>query len=363
MFGRQEARRYRGRTMQEAVGRVRAALGDNAILLSSKKRPKYWLFGPVQVEVLASAGTPAPVAKGRPQAAAAPPMDAGMPQAQATAEPAIQQALTELLVAAGVAAGIAGQISRRALAGERRMLEARQLVASIGAAIAAFTGHGAAPVEVIPGTRRVICFVGPPGSGKTTALTKLACQLALGHNCAVELINTDNVRPGAGDQLARFAAILGLEYKSTHTPGELRHRINGSQSDIVLVDTAGCSWRDPSDLAAIAGVLEGAGASEVHLVIPATYEPSQAGHLVSALRHLGLDRLLLTRLDEIDSYGPAINLICQARLPLSYLSAGAFVPGQLDIPVFGEIAEDLVNGRPPVGGRIPGEEGVFRARA
>lgn len=351
--GGSRPRCYRGRTLTEALARLRASLGDHAYVLGNRRRRKYRWFGPLMVEVLAvpgfapEAGAPA-VARAR--AAPVPPVQAVQagpgPRGRSAGDGAIQEALAELLSAAGVLPELARSLARRALENERRILEVRQLAGALGGALAAMTG-GAAPLAVLPGTKRVACFVGPAGGGKTTAVAKLACRLSLGEGRLVELVNLDTARAGAADALARYAEILGLEHYTAYTPGELRRRIAASPADVVLVDTGGANWRNAGELGLVAEQLEAAAAAEVHLVLPATLDPGQAERLIPVWRPFGMDRLLLTRIDEVDSYGPVVNLACTARIPVSYLSAGGSVPEQLGEPDFVVMAEALMAGRPP----------------
>jgi flagellar biosynthesis protein FlhF len=371
---------YRGRNLSEALARLRSSMGEQAYVLGNRRRRRFLWFGPQVVEVMAIAGTPetkaqtppAPVTASAasvtapPAPVTAPPRPAGGTAAAAAAAASvagrqdaalraapdaslgIQGALAELLAAATVMPELAARLARRALQGERRVLEVRQLVGALARAMADMTG-GAAPVEVIPGTKRVVCFVGPAGAGKTTAVAKLACQLTLGEGRMVELINIDTLRPGAPDALARYAEILNIAHWTAYTPGELRRRIAASPADLVLVDTPGVNRRSADELAALAEHLESAGATEVHLVLPATTDAGQAEHLVAAWRPFGLDRLLLTRLDELDSYGPVVNLTCTARLPVSYLGSGGGIPDEFEAPDFAAIAEALLAGKAPSG--------------
>ncbi|MDP2872530.1 MAG: hypothetical protein Q8P31_08350 [Bacillota bacterium] len=364
---------FRARTMEEALTRVRLALGPGAVIVTTRRRPKYHLFGPVVAEIVArapspganppKAGGPAPTRAARGSADRRP--TAGAPEmrgaAAVTAEPrksaagsrsstgGVQAALQELLVAAGVAPGLATMLSVNALLGQSGpLLSAKQLTARLANALAEMVG-AVRPADLSGEGSRVIAFIGPHGGGKTTALAKLACELVLAGGRKVALLTADTHRLGAADQLARYAAILNVSFGAAYTPGELRRMRDDatSKSDVTLIDTPGRNWRSIEDLNDLAAMLDSAHPDEVHLVLPAVYQLSVAEHLISAYRPLGVDRLLVSKLDEAETYGPVVNLVAGCRLPLSYVGLGPDVPGTLWAPDPGHLARTLLAGKSP----------------
>ncbi len=325
-------------TLGAAIERVRMRLGDSAVLVGTRKRRRLLGLGGDVVEVMA---VPGPAVAHPGPAVAAPTAPVAGPAKS------ISQALAELLETAGVRSDLASSLAGRALQGSRSLVSTKQLAAALGDAIEQSTG-GAHGIDVLPGTRRVVAFIGPAGCGKTTALAKLACEMVLAGGRSVEIISTDTVRPGAADQLARYAAILGVPFTVAHTPGELRRFGSGASADIVFVDTPGCTWRSPSDIAGLAATLEAAAPAEVHCVMAATTESELAAQMIAAYRPLGVDRLLLTRLDEVQTYAPVVNIACRVRIPLSYLATGADLPGRAEVPGFAALAGALITGDVPV---------------
>src|SRR6476646_7608929 len=64
------------------------------------------------------------------------------------------------------------------------------------------------------GDSRVVAVVGPPGSGKTTSLVKLAVAYGVAARKSVQVVSLDNMRVGAAEQLRSYAAILGVGFQA-----------------------------------------------------------------------------------------------------------------------------------------------------
>ena len=68
-----------------------------------------------------------------------------------------------------------------------------------------------------PAQPRIVALVGPPGSGKTTTLVKLAVNYGLAARRPVLLLSMDTYRVAAADQLRSYAAILGVGFQLLET--------------------------------------------------------------------------------------------------------------------------------------------------
>ena len=94
------------------------------------------------------------------------------------------------------------------------------------------------------GKPTVILFVGPTGVGKTTTLAKLAANFMLANKKKVGLITADTYRIAAVDQLKTYAEILGIPLSIAYTISEIGTEIEKyGDKDVILIDTAGCSQR------------------------------------------------------------------------------------------------------------------------
>ena len=176
-----------------------------------------------------------------------------------------------------------------------------------------------------------VAFVGATGVGKTTMLAKLAVRWILRHGSReLALVASDTVRIGAQDQMQALGQLLGVP---VHVPErfealpDLLARLE--RHSLVLIDTPGSSLRDAqltSRLAVLAGC---ASQLETALVLAASTQAGAIEEAVQRFRPANPASCLLTKLDEAASLGGALSVLIRARLPLSYTSDGQRVPEDL----------------------------------
>lgn len=176
-----------------------------------------------------------------------------------------------------------------------------------------------------------IAFVGATGVGKTTLLAKLAVRWILRHGPReLALVACDTVRIGAQDQLRALGQLLGV---AVHVPErfealpELLTRLGRPR--LVLIDTPGTSVRDAQLTARLSVLAECGSDLETALVLAAS---TQAGAIEETIRRfspLKPASCLLSKLDEAASLGGALSALIHARLPVSYVSEGQRVPEDL----------------------------------
>jgi flagellar biosynthesis protein FlhF len=176
-----------------------------------------------------------------------------------------------------------------------------------------------------------VAFVGATGVGKTTMLAKIAVRWILRHGTNdLALIACDNVRIGAQDQMQALGQLLGVP---VHVPDrfealpDLLTRLERYR--LVLVDTPGSSLRD-AQLAPRLATLAGCNTQlETALVLAACAQAGVVEEAVERFRPANPASCLLTKLDEAASLGGALSVLIRARLPLSYTSDGQRVPEDL----------------------------------
>jgi len=269
---------YRAAGMAEAMARVRAELGADALILATRR-----------------------VADGVEITAALDPEDAAPPLA--APDPARLAALEFHAVPAALRAALQGGELTAALA-------------------------GALPFDTLPLAPggRPLLLVGPPGAGKTLTVARLATRLVMGGVTPV-VITADGKRAGATEQLAAFTKLLGINLTVACHPvtlgRALARRPDGAP---VLIDTPGSDPFDAGQIEELLVLAATADASMV-LVLPAGIDAAEAADLAAGYASAGARLLVVTRLDLAHRLGGVLAAAAGGSLALTEAGVG---PGAAD---------------------------------
>jgi len=177
------------------------------------------------------------------------------------------------------------------------------------------------------GACRVAAFVGPTGVGKTTTIAKLSAELSLKQKRKVGIISVDSYRIGAVDQLKTYASIMGLPCLSAFSREDLTRALQKMEGrDVILIDTAGQSHRDIKRLNELGELLGKDLSIETHLVLSAAVKPEdmkEAGINFSILKP---SSYVFSKVDETRTRGGIIDQLLDLKLPISYITNGQRVP-------------------------------------
>lgn len=173
----------------------------------------------------------------------------------------------------------------------------------------------------------VLALIGPTGVGKTTTVAKIAARCALDGGRKVALVTNDTYRIAAVEQLRTYARIMGVPLEVVLEPGELSRVLEAhSDKDIILIDTAGRSPMDGSQMGELKDLLCADPRVKTLLLVSATTESSALERAVKRFISLKPVGLIGTKLDEASHFGALFSVSLQMRLPFAFFTTGQRVP-------------------------------------
>ncbi len=179
------------------------------------------------------------------------------------------------------------------------------------------------------GLSRPFMMVGPPGSGKSIAVAKLAARAVLKHR-RVSVITCDNVRAGAVEQLAAFTRILDINLVRARGADSLRRAVDAASEvfDLVLVDSPGLNPFQTADMDYLYSMVDETGVEAI-LVLAAGGDVDETAEIADAFALVGTTRLLATRLDVTHRLGSVLGAADSARLALCDVTSSSHVANGL----------------------------------
>lgn len=167
---------------------------------------------------------------------------------------------------------------------------------------------------------RPLIVIGPPGSGKTIAIAKLAARCVMERR-PVHVISCDASRAAAGEQLAALCGIMKAPFVEAADAAELERAVEAAPQEAkLLIDTAGINLHAAAERRALKELIQASGAEPV-AVFAAGMDAIETGELAAQAVALGARRFIGTRLDAARRLG---GLLAAADLGgLAFADAGA----------------------------------------
>jgi len=179
------------------------------------------------------------------------------------------------------------------------------------------------PFEIHP--QRVL-LAGLFGQGKTTTAGKLARYFQK-KGVRVMLVAADVHRPAAIDQLEQLAKKVGADFFADRTEKRAEEIVRAARAKApahmaLIVDTAGRSGIDPDLIAELKRVRAALEPDETLLVLDAAMGQS-AGRSAKAFHEaVGLDGVVLTKLDGSAKGGGALSAVAVSGAPIAFIGTG-----------------------------------------
>ncbi len=333
-----QIKKFTGKTMSEAMAKVKQELGDEAVILNSRQVKTGWfgLFASKQVEVIAALEKAPLQTKPRTEAIAVKRPTAPEARKQKPAPDAAPVLSVPRRLPLGMEhiETLLSTESFQGTAWEEQLNELFYTTKSIEAVEQFVHDQIERAFPPVPDTLRYVMLVGPTGVGKTTTLAKLAAHYKLDEGKTVGLITTDTYRIAAIEQLKTYAEILNIPVEVAYDFDDFkRAKQLFARKDIVLIDTAGRNFRDE---AYVEQFHQHHDFSETNLslVLSLTSKLKDMEMIYSQFEQLPLGSLIFTKADETSDIHAMYKLVRDSGLPVAWLTDGQEVP------------DDLVEGTP-----------------
>lgn len=186
------------------------------------------------------------------------------------------------------------------------------------------------------GASKVICLLGSSGAGKTSTIAKLVTYFKASEERQVIWVCADTVRAGAIAEARAYTESLNIPLTCAFGPNDIEDayvEVRESES-LMLVDMPNTNpYREP-DLIIIGEYLSVMPIRETYIVAPSTTKDVDLQQLIAALSSFDVNGLVITKLDESETVGSAVNAVWRNRLPIAFYTSGP------------QVIDELVHARP-----------------
>jgi flagellar biosynthesis protein FlhF len=176
----------------------------------------------------------------------------------------------------------------------------------------------------------VQAFVGPTGVGKTSAIAKLMLNPAGYGGRSVGWLSLDTQRIAAVEQTRRLASLARLRVEFAYRLSDLPRALDRlSGVEVLLIDTPGAGNAERIGRERIAAFLRELRPAHLHLVLAAGMRSSDQLAACRIWQAQGADRLLVTKLDETDALGGLLEVADASGLPFGFAGISQRIPAGL----------------------------------
>ncbi|MBS4177104.1 flagellar biosynthesis protein FlhF [Lederbergia citrea] len=178
--------------------------------------------------------------------------------------------------------------------------------------------------------RKFVTFVGPTGVGKTTTIAKLAAEAVLEHKKKVAFITTDTYRIAAIEQLKTYAELLDIPIEIVYSPDDFQTAAeNLSHCDLVFIDTAGRNYRDMKFINELKKMFGEENNMETFLVLSLSMKEQDIRKIANNFLEMKFNKFIFTKADETRDYGVMYNIVRKHGIGAAYITTGQEVPDDI----------------------------------
>ncbi len=204
----------------------------------------------------------------------------------------------------------------------------QQVIKIVNDELASLMGGSQSKINIASKPPTIIMMVGLHGAGKTTTTAKLA-NLLKKQGRRPLLVAADVYRPAAikqlqvlGQQLDIPVFSMGEEIGPVDIVRAAKEHAVTSARDIVIIDTAGRLHVDVDLMAELEGIKKAVQPHEILLVVDSMTGQVAVDVATSFNNSLGLDGVILTKLDGDTRGGAALSIRAVTGCPVKYAGVG-----------------------------------------
>jgi flagellar biosynthesis protein FlhF len=341
-------KQYLGLDMRDALRQVRAELGPDAVILSTRRLGQ-------GVEVSAACDEESASQPPLQPAAAAPAGLTGAAPASAAEQLSMSEELRTLrrLLERQLAALAWNDYTRREPQRAQALTEltalgvardlALQVIDALPAQAGAEGAEGAQPLHLDalaqriavcepPATARgAVALLGAAGAGKTSMVAKLALRWLLEHGAdGLTIVTIDDEHIGAADQARSLGRLLGVpSFRFANGAEFAAAAARFASQELVLIDTPALAAA-PAAAAELRAALDSMPLPlQRMLLLPASAQSGVLGEMLRRAAPLEVSCCAITRCDEAVSLGGVLSTVVRSGVPVAYLSDGPRIPEDL----------------------------------
>ena len=290
---------YTGKTVEQAREKVRAELGDDAVIVNIDHDKRSGL-----VRITAAI-------EHRPEPE---PIDAPDPVVTRPFQPFDAAHLAAVLRYHGIPSPLSTRLQTSAAARpDCDMAEAFAMAIDDQVKVM--------PIDVA--SNRPLLLLGAPGQGKTLAAVRLAVE-ARGQDRPARVITLDGKAAGAVEQLRAFCGPAEVEMACADDAAHLERLLTPLYEGFTVIDSMGINPYALADIELLAYAVKRSGAEPVW-VMAAGADALEAAEMAEIFASLGVRRMIVTRLDASRRLAATLTAPIRSRLARAGFSASPYL--------------------------------------
>jgi flagellar biosynthesis protein FlhF len=178
------------------------------------------------------------------------------------------------------------------------------------------------PQYIIDHPGKVICVIGPNGSGKTSSCARLTAYY-MQRGRKVSWINTDTMRAGAIAEARSYSEALNIPLRLAYLPEDLPGLIaSENNADLIMVDTAGYNPYQEAQITELGAFLTQIPNRTTYVMASAAMKEKDLNQCLAAVRVFNVNGMVVTKVDETSTPAGIYNFANQNQLPVAFICRG-----------------------------------------